>query len=461
MDKLFFSSIQKGPLPQNVDAEESILGGIMLDPGAMGRVVDQLKPEAFYISTHQEIYRAALTLYNQGKPTDLMSVTTWLYDHGLLDKVGGQSKLAQLVDRTVSAVNIDRYAALVMDKHLRRQLIFAGYEIAHLSYETWTELATILEKSEQKIFNLTTIQSRTRYQLEDAPQMSAQLFVNIETGKRAGEVVGWYDLEALTGGKHRKTLTVIGGATSMGKTQVMLSLSHAIMTKLNQPVLFFSCEMDKDSINQRLLARLSGIDNSRLFRGPLPGGIREDEWKFLAQAIKIFSELPWMVYDEPNPSITTIRSIVKQAILRQGQLGAVFLDYVQMLNLGGTAQNRNLELGQITRELRAIAKDFDVALYLGSQINRDVEKRRNKRPTKADLRDSGEIAEAADAVIMLYRDAYYSKNPYDKTIEFIVDKNRIYGKVGTAKMLVNLETSRFLPIVGNLVHEENMRHKYI
>lgn len=198
----------------------------------------------------------------------------------------------------------------------------------------------------------------------------------------------------------------------------------------------------EDTCNQ------SKIDNSRLFRGLLPGGIREDEWNLLAQAIKIFSELPWMVYDEPNPSITTIRSIVKQAILRQGQLGAVFLDYVQMLNLGGTAQNRNLELGQITRELRAIAKDFDVAFYLGSQINRDVEKRRNKRPTKADLRDSGEIAEAADAVIMLYRDAYYSKNPYDKMIEFIVDKNRIYGKVGTAKMLVNLETSRFLPIGG-------------
>jgi replicative DNA helicase len=232
----------------------------------------------------------------------------------------------------------------------------------------------------------------------------------------------------------------------MGKTQVMLGLGHAIMTELNQPVLFFSCEMDKDSINQRLLARLSGIHNSRLFKGPLPEGVKEDEWELLAQAIRIFSNLPWMVYDEPNPSISTIRSVVKQAILRQGQLGAVFLDYVQMLSLGSAEKNRNLELGQITRELRAIAKDFDVAFYLGSQINREVEKRSNKRPTKADLRDSGEIAEVADAVIMLYRDAYYSKNSHDNTIELIVDKNRIYGKVGTAKMLVNLETSRFMPI---------------
>ncbi|MBD0311220.1 MAG: hypothetical protein ICV80_24975, partial [Microcoleus sp. T1-bin1] len=144
-----------------------------------------------------------------------------------------------------------------------------------------------------------------------------------------------------------------------------------------------------------------------------------------------------------------------QAILRQGQLGAVFLDYVQMLSLGSMAHNRNLELGFLTRELRAIAKDFDVPFYLGSQINREVEKRSNKRPTKADLRDSGEIAEAADAVIMLYRDAYYSKNPYDRTLELIVDKNRIYGKVGTAKMLVNLEISKFMPIAGLGAWEEN------
>jgi replicative DNA helicase len=442
--------------PQNVDAEEAILGGILLDPEAIGRVAELLlRPEAFYINAHKEIYKAALVLHNQGKPTDLMSVTTWLYDHELLEKVGGQAKLAELVDRTVSAVNVDRYAALVMDKYLRRQLIHAGNEIVQLGHETSIELETVLDQAEQKVFGVTVQKASERYQLEDASEMGSSLFASIETGKRAGELVGWYDLEALTGGVHRKTLTVIGGATSMGKTQVMLGLSHAIMTQLNQPVLFFSCEMDKDSINQRLLARLSGIDNSRLFKGPLPGGINEDEWELVAQAMGVFSHLPWMVYDQPNPSITTIRSVVKQAILRQGQLGAVFLDYVQMLSLGSMAHNRNLELGFLTRELRAIAKDFDVAFYLGSQINREVEKRSNKRPTKADLRDSGEIAEAADAVIMLYRDAYYSKNPYDRTLELIVDKNRIYGKVGTAKMLVNLEISKFMPIAGLGAWEEN------
>jgi replicative DNA helicase len=207
--------------PQNIDAEESILGGILLDLEAIGRVADLLRPEAFYINAHKEIYKAALTLHNQGKPTDLITVTTWLYDHQLLEKVGGQSKLAQLVDRTVSAVNVDRYAALVMDKYLRRQLIHAGNEIVQLGHETSIELETVLDQAEQKVFGITVQKASERYQLENASEMGISLFVNIETGKRAGELVGWYDLEALTGGKHRKTLTVIGGATSMGKTQVI------------------------------------------------------------------------------------------------------------------------------------------------------------------------------------------------------------------------------------------------
>src|SRR4028118_2403942 len=153
--ELNFSTFGNSLPPQNVDAEESILGGIWLDPEASGRVVDLLKPEAFYISTHKEIYKAALALHHQGKPTDLMSVTTWLYDRELLEKVGGQSKLAELVDRTVSAVNIDRYALLVTDKYLRRQLIQVGNEIVQLGYETSTELDTILDRVEQKVFSLT------------------------------------------------------------------------------------------------------------------------------------------------------------------------------------------------------------------------------------------------------------------------------------------------------------------
>jgi len=432
--------------PQNIDAEEAILGGILLDPEAIGRVVDILLPEAFYIKVHQEIYKAALELFDKGEPTDLMIVTDWLYANGLLDSVGGQSKLGQLVERTVSAVNVDRYAMLVMDKYHRRKLIEAGNEIAQLGYEHPTSLEMLLDDSAEKIFWIQE-QSRQsdRYQLESAEQMAVPLWESIEQGLNAGISTGWSDLDELTGGLHRKTITIVGADSHMGKTSFMVGLSHQILTEVGKPVLFFSCEMSKEQLNPRLLARVSGIDSSRLVRGDMLGGVTQAEWGVLAGAIGTFSELSWLVYDEPSPSISTIRSIVKQAISRKGNLGACFLDYIQMLRLD-SSQNRVQELGELTRQLRAIAKDFDFPFFVGSQVNRELGKRNNKRPTKNDLRDSGEIGEAADLVLCLYRDAHYSKNPNDKNIEIIVDKNRPYGKLGTAKMMVDLETCTFMQV---------------
>ncbi|NEQ64765.1 MAG: replicative DNA helicase [Symploca sp. SIO2D2] len=432
--------------PQNIDAEEAIIGGILLDPGAIERVVDVLEPEAFYIDAHREIYKATLELHGQGKPTDFMLVFDWLYSRNLLESVGGQSKLMQLVERTVSAVNIDCYAKLVMDKYHRRKLIEAGNEIVRLGYELPTPLETVLDESAEKIFWIQE-QSRQsdRYQLESAEQMAVPLWESIEQGLNAGIPTGWSDLDELTGGLHRKTITIVGADSHMGKTSFMVGLSHQILTEVGKPVLFFSCEMSKEQLNPRLLARVSGIDSSRLVRGDMRGGVTQAEWGVLAGAIGTFSELSWLVYDEPSPSVSTIRSIVKQAISRKGNLGACFLDYIQMLRLD-SSQNRVQELGELTRQLRAIAKDFDFPFFVGSQVNRELGKRNNKRPTKNDLRDSGEIGEAADLVLCLYRDAHYSKNPNDKNIEIIVDKNRPYGKLGTAKMMVDLETCTFMQV---------------
>jgi replicative DNA helicase len=220
--ELNFSAFSNSLPPQNVDAEESILGGILLDPEAIGRVADILVVEAFYISAHHEIYKAALALHSQDKPTDLMSVTTWLYDHELLEKVGGQSKLAELVDRTVSAVNIDRYAVLVMDKYLRRQLIQAGNEIVQLGYETSIELETVFDHSEQKIFSLT--QERSQQGLVPISDTLIQTFQEIETRHQGAVLPGlpsdFYDLDAMTGGFQRSDLIIVAGRPSMGKCNV-------------------------------------------------------------------------------------------------------------------------------------------------------------------------------------------------------------------------------------------------
>ncbi|HEY9597424.1 MAG TPA: DnaB-like helicase C-terminal domain-containing protein, partial [Cyanophyceae cyanobacterium] len=345
-----------------------------------------------------------------------------------------------------SALNIDRYAHLVVEKYRRRQSIQLGNELVEVSHDLATPLDGSLEAIEDKLYRIKDGRLDNRYQLEDAQQMTAPLWDAIEQGKNAGKPIGWSDLDSLTGGLHKKTITIIGADSHMGKTSFMVGLSRQVLLELAEPVLFFSCEMSKEQLNPRLLSSICEINSSRLTKGNQPGGVEPHEWEKIAQGIQTFSSLPWMVYDEPSPSMTTIRSIVKQAIRRHGALGAVFLDYIQMLNLGG--HNRVQELGEITRQLRAIAKDFDFPFFVGSQINREASKRngKDKRPTKNDLRDSGEIGEAADLVITLFRPGHYAKNPADKLIEIIVDKNRPYGCLGTAKMLVELETCHFMQL---------------
>lgn len=443
--------------PQSVDIEQAILGGILLDPNAIGRVADLLRPEAFYINSHREIYKAALALYYQGKPTDLMMVYTRLRDYGQLELAGGELGLASLVEQTVSAVNVDRYAAIVLEKYQRRLLIDAGHKIVELGHEVATDIEVCLDEAQEKIFAIQEGRAGDRYQLESAEEMAVPLWEAVEQGKNAGTPTGWADLDELTGGLHRKTITIVGADSHMGKTSFMVGLAHSVLMT-GQPVLFFSCEMSKEQLNPRLLARLSGINSSRLTKGSNPGGVESHEWGLVGETIGAFGQLPWMVYDEPSPSIPTIRSVVKQAISRCGNLGAVFLDYVQLLKLQGS-QNRVQELGELTRQLRAIAKDFNFPLFVGSQVSRELSKRNDKRPTKNDLRDSGEIGEAADLVLCLYRDSHYTKNPNDKSIEIIVDKNRPYGKLGTARMMVDLETCHFM--LQDNRYQETVSEEYI
>src|SRR4028119_283025 len=295
--------------PQNVDAEEAILGGILLDPEAIGRVAELLlRPEAFYINAHKEIYKAALALHNQSKPTDLITVTTWLYDHELLEKVGGQSKLAQLVERTVSAVNVDRYATLVMDKYLRRQLIQAGNEIVQLGYETSTELETVLDQSEQKIFSLT--QTSPKQGLIPISETLIQTFQEIETRHQDVALPGlpsnFYDLDAMTGGFQRSDLIVIAGRPSMGKTSFAMAIARNIAEKM--PVAIFSLEMSKEQLVQRMLASEAGIESNYL----RTGRISQNQWEPLSHALGTLSELPIYIDDTANQTVMQMRSQVRR-----------------------------------------------------------------------------------------------------------------------------------------------------
>ena len=442
--ELNFSAFSNSLPPQNVEAEESILGGILLDPEAIGRVADLLRPEAFYINAHKDIYKAALALHNQGKPTDLMSVTTWLYDRELLEKVGGQSKLAQLVDRTVSAVNIDRYAVLVMDKYLRRQLIQAGNEIVQLGYETSIELETVLDQAEQKIFSLT--QKRPQQGLTPISETLVQTFQEIETRNQDLAIPGlpsnFYDLDAMTGGFQRSDLIIVAGRPSMGKTSFALGIARNIAEKL--PVAIFSLEMSKEQLAQRLLASEAGIESNYL----RTGRISQNQWEPLSHALGTLSELPIYIDDTANQTVMQMRSQVRRLQAEQGgKLGLVLIDYLQLME-GSGSENRVQELSRITRSLKGLARELSVPVIALSQLSRSVEARNNKRPMMSDLRESGSIEQDADLIIMLYRDSYYNADSPDRDIaEVIITKHR-NGPTGTVKLLFKSELTTFLNLAN-------------
>ncbi|MFN6562657.1 MAG: replicative DNA helicase [Nostoc sp. ChiSLP01] len=424
--------------PQSIEAEESILGGIMLDPQAFDRISHILVTEAFYVGAHATIYQAFTQLAASGQPTDLLSLTNWLMDRGLLERIGGRNKLATLFDRTVSAVNIDFLADLVMQKYRRRQLIKAGNEIVQLGYQTQTDLPHIFEQAEQKIFSVTQNSCDEKCKVHKAADMAIELYQKLEMGQMQGEKIGWYDLEAITGGLYPSSLVVVAAESHMGKTHFMISYAYEIMTKLGKGVLYVSPEMDRNQVNARMLARITGVDSANI------QARTQSYWEQIVQGVVQLGEMPWQIFEHSTPTTTMIASAVRRAIADfGGSISAVFVDYLQQIPLesGG---NMAHEVGKITRQIRAIAKEHKIPVFLGCQINRGNQTTADKRPNRHLLRNSGEIFEVCDQLIMLYRDAVYTKDPSDQTIELIVEKNRLYGKLGTVTMLCDLSTSRFL-----------------
>ena len=313
--------------PQSIEAEESILGGILFDPKAIGRVIDVMVTEAFYVQAHQEIYQGALALHSQGKPTDLITVTIWLRDHHLLDHIGGTAYLAQLVDRTVSAVNIDRYAALVMDKYLRRQLISAGHEIVDLGYDSTQNLEVVFDEAEKKIFSLT--QNRPQEGLIPLNETLIHTFQEMEQLQQQTALPGiatdFYDLDAMTGGFQRSDLIIIAGRPSMGKTILGMNIAEHAAIKARKPVLVFSMEMPADSLAMRMMSSLGRIDQHRIRTGKLD----DDDWPRVTSAVHMLSEAPLFIDDTAALSPSEMRARARRLVKEHGPLGLIVVDYLQ------------------------------------------------------------------------------------------------------------------------------------
>ncbi|MBJ7900317.1 MAG: replicative DNA helicase [Cyanobacteria bacterium RI_101] len=370
--------------PQNIEAEEAVLGGLLLDPDALGRVANSLVAEAFYVQAHRSIYQAILALHAQSEPTDVMTVSAWLQDHHLFEAIGGIAKLTQLLEQTVSAVNIDQYAVLVMDKYLRRQLIGAGNEIAELGYDTTLELEKVFDGSEQKIFRLT--QTRPQGGLVPIAETLIQTFAELEklhqkTGS-SGVETSFYDLDAMTGGFQRADLIILAGRPSMGKTALGLSMAANIARKINLPVAIFSLEMSKEQLVLRLLASEARVESNKLRTGHL--SITEIEE--ISVAMGNLSALPIYIDDTANITVMQMRSQVRRLQSEQKEpLGLVLIDYLQLME--GASDNRVQELSKITRSLKGLAREINAPVMALSQLSRGVESRTNKRPMMSDLRE--------------------------------------------------------------------------
>ncbi len=423
----------------NIEAEEAILGGILLDPTAMSSVADMLPVEAFYVQSHQLLYKTAKELYQKDKPTDLMHVSTWLADHNLLEKVGGTTKLSQLLNRTVSATNVDRYATLVLNKYQRRQLVKVGHEIVELGYDTTAELETIFDTSEEKIFNLTT-DKQDKFQPKPINECLANVFNKIEQGLSPAYPTGLTDLDSLIGGLIKQDLIVVASRPSMGKSWLGCYLANYIATSIKKPVVFFSAEMSEEQLTKRFLAMHTGIDSQRLMHNQ----IYEEEYDSLVEGLSNLAELPIIIDDTPASELTPtkIRSVLRRISSEKGELGLVVLDYIQKLG-DRSAGNRAQAIGKYSGACKDIAKMFNIPFVALAQINRSVEGQSNKRPTMASIKDSGDLEQDSDLLLMLYRDEYYKSDTEDNGImEIIVGKNR-NGATGTCKVAFDPAIGKF------------------
>ena len=425
-------------MPMNVEAEEAILGGILIDPDAISRVADLLKPEHFAITVHQRIFSAAATLLAQGHSTDLMTVTNWLQDHGQLEGIGGLSKLAQLVDRTVSTVNIDQYAGLIEEKYRRRRLIQTGFKIAEAGSQTSRELEELIAEAETDILSINHHTNSQKFSM--VGDCVPEIWASLEANTPPGYLTGLYDLDELVGGLPREDLIVVAARASMGKTWFAIHLALHIAKKYQLPVVFFSAEMSQQSLVKRMLAHLSGINSQRLMWNK----IYEEEWDALSVAVDELSKLAIAIDDTPGTTLTpaSMRSVLRRVEREHGTPGLVILDYLQLLG-ERNAGNRAQDVGAFTGHCKAIAKEFNVPFVALAQINRGVEGRNDKRPLISDLKDSGDIEQDADSVICLYRDEYYNADSTEKDkIELIVRKQR-NGSLGIAKCWFNPEKGTF------------------
>lgn len=440
------STISDAPIerlpPQSIEAEQAVLGSLLVATDAISRVVDVLEPDYFYRKSHQVIYAAILDLFDKNEPIDIVTVSQYLKDEGKLDLVGGRQYIADLAMSIATTANIEYYARSVNEKALLRNLIKAGTEIVAGCYEE-TDADVAIDNAEHMIFSLA--QRRNLAQLVHIGDIVESSFAKIEEryenrDSLAGVTSGFYDLDALTSGFQPSDLIIVAARPSMGKTAFCLNIGQAIALEKKLPVAIFSLEMSKEQLVQRMLCSEAAIDANRLRTGLL----HNNDWNRLAMAMGKLGEAPIFIDDSAMVSALDIRAKARRLKAEHKDLGLIVIDYIQLMQGRKQTDNRVQEVSEISRSLKTLARELNVPVIALSQLSRAVEQRQNKRPMLSDLRESGSIEQDADIVMFIYRDEYYNPESEQKgEAEIIIAKQR-NGPTGTVDLLFQSSITRFL-----------------
>lgn len=424
--------IQRIP-PNNLEAEQSVLGAMLLDKEAISISTEIIGGEDFYREAHREIFEAIVDIYDKGEPVDLITLTEKLKTRNTLDAVGGITFLTNLMDAVPSTHNVKYYAKIIEEKSLLRRLIKESSEIISKSYDGKEEVAEIIDDAEKGIFNISLKRSTQGYvHVKDVLNTNfdkiEELYLN--KGKLTGVPTGFTDLDSKLSGLQKSDLILVAARPSMGKSSFMMNIVQHAAVREKTTTVIFSLEMSKEQLTQRLLCAEALIDAHRL----RVGDINEDEWVKLARAMGPLSEAPIFIDDTPSISVAEMRAKCRRLKLEHN-LGLIVIDYLQLMQGKGNSESRQQEISEISRSLKALAREINVPVVALSQLSRAPEMRADHRPILSDLRESGAIEQDADVVMFLYRDEYYHPDTEKKNIgEVIIAKQR-NGPTGTIELV--------------------------
>jgi replicative DNA helicase len=436
------TSLHKVP-PQNLEAEQSVLGGILLDNLALNAVLEVLEKSDFYSEAHRKIFAAIIELSDRNEPCDLITLSNIIKDQKQLEQVGGTAYLASLVDNVASAVNISYYAKIVKEKSILRRLIGTATEILNKSYDSGMDVDQVLDEAEHAIFEISENKIRPSFfPIRDIIKDSFKTIERLYAKKEliTGVATGFEKIDDITSGLQNSELIIIAGRPSMGKTAFALNIAQYAAVEMGVPVAVFSLEMAREQLATRMLASEARVDSQRLRKGFLG----ETDWPKLTTAAGRLSEAP--IYIDDTPAITVIEMKAKSRRLKsEAGLGLVILDYLQLMRGSGYKDSREQEISEISRSLKGLAKELSLPVIALSQLNRKVEDRTNRRPQMADLRESGAIEQDADLIAFIYRDEVYNRsddNPEKGIAEIIIGKQR-NGPTGVVKLAFQEKYTRF------------------